>query len=388
MRIKFTLLILLLFFFFAGQTQKVTGIWRGYFIQNTFGIYEERYKFEIQIEQLSNGAIKGVTYSYKTTVFYGKADVQGLYTKKTKNLIINETKLSEVRISDESEPCLMTCYLDYDKMGSLETLTGTYTSRNLKTGSDCGNGKVFLERTETTDFTKEDFLVKKENATKSKALAAAPKKTAPPVIKSRPPATKRLAQAKPKTSPSTVTKAPATRPLAQAKPNTTPPKKAVVKPGAEGNLVTKSPVIGTPKMDDLKSVEPPAAIVTIKPLPRPEVIKRRANEMVKTITTSAKEIKIQLYDNGEIDGDTITVYHNNRLIVSGKRLTDKPITFTIKADEGTYNHEFVLVADNLGSIPPNTALMVVTAGDKRYELFISSSDKKNAVVQIEYVPEK
>jgi hypothetical protein len=262
----------------------------------------------------------------------------------------------------------MTCYLDYDKMGSLETLTGTYTSRKLKTGSDCGNGKVFLERTETTDFTKEDFLVKKENATKSKPLAAAPKKTAPPTIKSR---------------------LPATRPLAKAKPNTTPPKKnPEVKPGAEGNLVTKSPVIGTPKMDDLKSVEPPAAIVTVKPLPRPEVMKRRANEMVKTITTSAKEIKIQLYDNGDIDGDTITVYHNNRLIVSGKRLTDKPITFTIKVDEGTYKHEFVLVADNLGSIPPNTALMVVIAGDKRYELFISSSDKKNAVVQIEYVPEK
>jgi hypothetical protein len=43
-----------------------------------------------------------------------------------------------------------------------------------------------------------------------------------------------------------------------------------------------------------------------------------------------------------------------------------------------------MVANNLGSIPPNTALMVVTTGDKHYELFISSDEKKNARIVIEY----
>jgi hypothetical protein len=44
------------------------------------------------------------------------------------------------------------------------------------------------------------------------------------------------------------------------------------------------------------------------------------------------------------------------------------------------HHELVMVADNLGSIPPNTSLMVVTANNKRYEIFISSSEQKNAKI--------
>lgn len=375
MRIRFTLLNLLLFFAFAAGAQTLTGIWRGYFVQNTFGIYEDRYKFEIQIEQTSNNSIKGITYSYKTTVFYGKADLQGLYTKKTKNLIINETKLFEVKISDESEPCLMTCYLDYDKMGDLETLSGTYTSRNLKSSKDCGNGKVYLEKTTTSDFYKEDFLVNMENEAKKKSTPPARKPAATPPS-ARPPARSgTIAKAKPKVMP---------------KLNSTTPKKSTVKPGAEGNLIAKEQKTTAPKIEAPKVIDndPPVRPPVDKPLPpKPDVVKKRVNDLVKTIYTSAKEIKIQLYDNGEIDGDTITVYHNNELIVSKRRLTDKPITFTIKADEGSWQHEFVMVAENLGSIPPNTALMVITAGDKRYELFITSSEKKNAVVVLEYKPD-
>ena len=278
-----------------------------------------------------------------------------MYTKKSKNLIINETKLFEVKISDESTPCLMTCYLDFDKMGELETLSGTYTSRNLKSLKDCGNGKVYLEKVPTSDFYKEDFLVQLENKKR---------KVAPPVVRK---------SVKPK-EPVTAKQIP---PVTEKK----------IKPGAEDNLLAKEEkkketVVVTPKVEE-KPVKP-----IEKPLPpKPEVVKKRYNDLVKTIYTSAKEIKIQLYDNGEIDGDTITVYHNNELIVSKKRLTDKPITFTIAADEGSWQHEFVMVAENLGSIPPNTALMVITAGEKRYELFITSTDKKNAVVVLEYKPD-
>lgn len=94
-----------------------------------------------------------------------------------------------------------------------------------------------------------------------------------------------------------------------------------------------------------------------------------------------------MYDNGEIDGDRISVYHNNELIVSNKTLSNKPISFVIKADENVAVHEFVMVAENLGSIPPNTALLILTAGEKRFELFVTSTEQKNAVVRVEYRPE-
>lgn len=129
---------------------------------------------------------------------------------------------------------------------------------------------------------------------------------------------------------------------------------------------------------DKKILKPVAS-----PLPVPEVIKKRENAVAQRIITPESEIKIELYDNGEIDGDTVTIYHNNKMIVSRAGLSVKPVTVTIKVDKDNPHHELVMVANNLGSIPPNTSLMVVTTKYKRYEVFISSSEQKNAKVLID-----
>jgi hypothetical protein len=118
-------------------------------------------------------------------------------------------------------------------------------------------------------------------------------------------------------------------------------------------------------------------------VPVPDILLTRSNELVKTIKTPEAEMLIELYDNGEIDGDTVTVYHNNSLLVANAGLSAKPVKFKIKIDKQHPHHELVMVANNLGSIPPNTSLMVITANDQRYELFISSSEQKNARVVID-----
>jgi len=41
-----------------------------------------------------------------------------------------------------------------------------------------------------------------------------------------------------------------------------------------------------------------------------------------------------------------------------------------------------MFADNLGTIPPNTALMIIDDGKKRYDIRLSSSLSKNATVKI------
>ena len=91
--------------------------------------------------------------------------------------------------------------------------------------------------------------------------------------------------------------------------------------------------------------------------------------------------KIDLYDNGQVDGDTISVFFNGKLIVSSKRLSTTPITLNVKLDPDKVENELVMYAENLGSIPPNTALMVVTVGDKRYEVNITSTDQTNGTVR-------
>ncbi|MEI8074224.1 MAG: hypothetical protein WCH78_05705 [Bacteroidota bacterium] len=139
MRLIFTLFILLLFSY-SAESQKITGIWRGYFSSSNGlyrdGIREEMYKYEVQIDLKKDKSVKGVTYSYKSTVFYGKASMQGIYTPASKTLIIKETGLLELEIGDKSQPCLMTCYLDYTKIDKLEVLQGNFISINLKDKGD------------------------------------------------------------------------------------------------------------------------------------------------------------------------------------------------------------------------------------------------------------
>ena len=115
----------------------------------------------------------------------------------------------------------------------------------------------------------------------------------------------------------------------------------------------------------------------------PSVLKTRENPLVRDIETEAGEIKVDVYDNGEIDGDSVSIYHNNALIKSHMRLSDKPISFTINVDPSQPHHEIIMVAENLGSIPPNTSLMIVTTPSKRYEVFISSDEQKNAKVMFD-----
>jgi hypothetical protein len=118
-------------------------------------------------------------------------------------------------------------------------------------------------------------------------------------------------------------------------------------------------------------------------VPPPPVLKQRTNAVVKQIETGAGEILLELYDNGEIDDDTVSIYHNNRLIVSAQRLSRTPISFRLQVNKDQPHHELVMVANNLGSIPPNTSLMMVTAKDKRYQVVISSTERQNAKVVID-----
>jgi len=114
--------------------------------------------------------------------------------------------------------------------------------------------------------------------------------------------------------------------------------------------------------------------------PPPPVLTTRTNSLVKTIQTEAGQVTLNLYDNGEIDGDTVSIYHNNKLVVSRTRLSQKPITVNIDINAEEPHHEVVMVAENLGSIPPNTSVMIVTAGSKKYQVYISSTEQKNAKV--------
>lgn len=113
----------------------------------------------------------------------------------------------------------------------------------------------------------------------------------------------------------------------------------------------------------------------------PEFEKRTVKD-TKTIQVKNKQVKVDLYDDGEIDNDIVSVYFNRQQIVNKKSLTATAHSFTLTVEPGKYN-ELVLFADNLGNLPPNTALMIITDGTSRHEVRLSADLKNNASVQFE-----
>lgn len=113
-------------------------------------------------------------------------------------------------------------------------------------------------------------------------------------------------------------------------------------------------------------------------------IKESAFKDVPEVVVDTGSIRLDFYDNGEIDGDSITVLVNNQVVLSHQRLTATPITSFVKVDLNHPFQEIEMIAENLGSIPPNTALLIITAGIKRYQLFLSSTEQKSAKVRLVY----
>jgi len=420
MRLIYTISLILLSAFIS-QAQSLTGVWRGTFEQNNLNpivgrFSQDSYKYEVQINDKKDGTIEGVTYSYLTTLFYGKASLKGRFDKKNKTITIKETFLIEVKSTEKSDPCLMTCYLDYRKDGKLETLIGTYTSVNMNTKKDCGDGIVYLERVEESDFEREDFLapITKSNKLNTprklpsgknfEADRIAEAKKNDDAKKQIPPVKKTIAQnAKPITPKANVSKTLAnantankSNPISKNKitntkqPTITSYKKPKTNKLKTQNINTKKDyrdsvavavvIIPEPKKEP-KIEQPPAKVILTATV---DVLTDRENKLANKVYVDAKEITIEFYDNGEVDNDTISVYKDNQLVINRGRLSTKPIVLTLKFDNVNTFYELITVAENLGDIPPNTALMVINYGRKREEVFLTSDEKRNAKVIVEY----
>lgn len=109
---------------------------------------------------------------------------------------------------------------------------------------------------------------------------------------------------------------------------------------------------------------------------------KRKNSYNKELLIQSDSIRLSFYDNGDIDGDSITVFLNGQPIVANQLLSTRALNLYVALDPAIEVNEISMFANNLGRIPPNTALMVITDGDNRYELYLSSSLKSNASVRL------
>ncbi|HEU5168539.1 MAG TPA: hypothetical protein VFU29_23500 [Chitinophagaceae bacterium] len=103
--------------------------------------------------------------------------------------------------------------------------------------------------------------------------------------------------------------------------------------------------------------------------------------LIEISSTEKDSIEIALYDNGIVDNDSASLYLNDSLILYKQLVTAKPILLYISLDKQKPLSKLKLFAENLGSIPPCTVLMVVTTKKKKYEVNLSSSFSSNGVVE-------
>jgi hypothetical protein len=375
-------LFLLFFLPIALWAQDITGIWQGHFRSKITSkistIFDDRYRCEVQIAQKGK-KFEGVTYSYLSSIFYGKAAATGTFNPKSGKVYLQEGKLLELRDQFDGGACVMTYFLQYSKSGNDEYLEGTYVSMNVRDSGNCGRGTVFLHKVPNSFFYTEPVVERRqkeiEDSARNKPLLAARKPIA------HAPTTSASLVKKPASDSGTAktgvgrqnrTPGPATAstPVPRESTNQQPRARAAV-PGMSLTRPAADSITGTGIGRKFPSIVP-------------AVLKDRENQPVRTLVIHTNEVTLNIYDDGAIDHDTVSVYLDNRQVVNHAMLTDRPIVVTLHLDEDNAYHEIVMVAENEGEIPPNTSLMIVKAGDKEYEVRITTTEQKNAVIKFQY----
>lgn len=115
----------------------------------------------------------------------------------------------------------------------------------------------------------------------------------------------------------------------------------------------------------------------------PQVLayKERREHVQQTVDVRSDSLLLSFFDNGVVDGDSVSIYMNDQPVVSHMKLTSVASKKTIYLG-GLREVKLVLVADNLGSIPPNTGLLVIRDGDRTYQVNFTADMQTNASIVI------
>ncbi len=359
MKINF-LLFLSFILFFSAQSQDFTGQWKGEFTDRSTAFSNfggDQCEYTVDIECVGN-RVSGYSYTYFSDGgknYYTICKLVGFINRKQKYIELKETERTKTNVPVTIRNCFQIHKLTYFKQGDTATLDGKWEPVPNQQG-DCGFGKTLLTRRELKN-SYPNFNAAASKTLKEKTPALISKKS---VVAKRVPPVKNVAKTKiapPKKNTVAIKKAP-----------TTSNKKAVVAaPVIKKQLLVEDTVGLLPK----KFAESTVTALT--------KFEKRNNTVLQTISVEQKTIKVDLYDNGEVDGDSISLFYNGKLLLSSKRLSEKAISLTIDVEDDIEN-ELVMYAENLGTISPNTALMVVTDGKKRYEVRITSDLQKSGVI--------
>ena len=322
----------------------ITGVWSGKI---------NKKKTELKIIQKGDSLV-GTSYYYESENNYRRYSIKGYFDPNTNQAVwwddqLIEEKTGKFNLNTPGKIPYLTS-ADFNCPGSDKMfLDGNAALKNRR---DAVQGPVHLEKTNATSFPDEwDFIIDNYTAGASDpyyidsvaSIAAIPVQRTVETVN-------------------------------QSKENI-----------AEKRIETakQEPVIPR-RNETAKTVE------ATRPEPKPMTVRKTIEEEFKIrekviaadIPLSGDSIELRFYDNAEIDGDSISLFLNNKLLFQHIRLTAVAYTVKLPVNELNENNELVMVAENLGSIPPNTSYMLAIVNNKRYEAMLKSTEESSAVIKL------
>lgn len=121
--------------------------------------------------------------------------------------------------------------------------------------------------------------------------------------------------------------------------------------------------------------------VVSAPLTNEQKFMTRTRQLVQEIPLTGDSVELRFYDNAEIDGDSIAVFFNDKMLAEHIRLSDTAYIIKLPVAALQQSNDLVMVAENLGSIPPNTSLMIAMVDGRRYEARLASTENSSALIR-------
>ena len=346
------LLVGILSFSFV-KTQPITGSWKGKIDHKN-----------VEVKIIKNGdSLTGTSYYYLSPNVYRRYSIKGYFDDRDNSVVwwddqlIEEKNSNKLLAAKSAKPYRSSA--DFNCPGGTKMYLNGKAS--LKEDEDKPGGPVDLQKfTEPAFHDEWDFVINNYTTGGND----------PDLIDS----VGRLAFVKPVPR----------EPFVVEKVPTKPSRKSFIK---TPNAQVFVPAIS--KKPDIKSIPEPIkkSVIAQIPLTNEQRLATRSKQVMQEIQVSGDSIELRFYDNAIVDGDSIAIFLNNRLMAEHIRLTENAYTLKLAVATLQESNELVMVAENLGSIPPNTSLMVAIVDGKRYETRLESTEQSSAVIRfIRQVP--
>ena len=109
---------------------------------------------------------------------------------------------------------------------------------------------------------------------------------------------------------------------------------------------------------------------------------KRTGKVIGNIISKSQQLSFAIWDDAVEDGDSISLSINDKWIVQGFPVKKRPQFITVTLDPGP--NIITFVADNLGSIIPNTSVLEIIDGKKRKSFYIETDLHQNELIKIYY----